>query len=76
VLQSAVTMATAACVPGGGLSRADLLSEIQTRLELTESEVERMRLRFRRLHRTTLSAERCFASSRLPLRSPVSSSRF
>jgi hypothetical protein len=31
------------------LSRADLLSEIQTRLDLTESDVERMRLRFRSL---------------------------
>ena len=42
-------MATATCVPGGGLSRADLLSEIQTRLDLTESDVERMRRRFRSL---------------------------
>ena len=42
-------MATATCVPGRGLSRADLLSEIQTRLDLTESDVERMRLRFRSL---------------------------
>ena len=31
------------------MSRADLLSEIQTRLDLTESDVERMRLRFRSL---------------------------
>jgi hypothetical protein len=31
------------------LSRADLLSEIQTRLDLTESDVERMRRRFRSL---------------------------
>ena len=42
-------MATATCVPGRGLSRADLLSEIQTRLDLTESDVERMRRRFRSL---------------------------
>ena len=31
------------------MSRADLLSEIQTRLKMTESDVERMRLRFRSL---------------------------
>lgn len=31
------------------MSRADLLSEIQTRLDLTEAEVERMRRRFRSL---------------------------
>ena len=31
------------------MSRADLLGEIQTRLDLTESDVERMRRRFRSL---------------------------
>jgi hypothetical protein len=39
----------ATCVPRVGLSRADLLGEIQTRLDLTESNVERMRRQFRSL---------------------------
>ena len=42
-------MTTIACVLAGGLSRADLLSEIQTRLKMTEAESERMLRQFRSL---------------------------
>jgi hypothetical protein len=42
-------MATTTCVSEGGLSRAGLLGEIQTRLTLTDNNVEQMRRRFRAL---------------------------
>jgi hypothetical protein len=42
-------MATTTCTSGAGLRKAELLGEIQIRLELTEVESERMRLRFRSL---------------------------
>ena len=40
---------TSVCTPGARLRRTEFLGEIQTRLELTESHVEQMRLRFRNL---------------------------
>ena len=43
-----MTMVTT-CAPGGGLSRADLLGEIQTRLEMTEGHVALLRTRWRAL---------------------------
>jgi hypothetical protein len=42
-------MATITCTPGVGLRRAEFLREIQTRLALTEENVEQLRTRWRAL---------------------------